>query len=88
MKRFGETEKLDIHAILDMKGTPQKPDPTKPGLHIPIRIRLEPEVPFAMPEMRPARDEEAPRRPYLENGHFQEHAYTEGCEACARLSFS
>ena len=39
-----------------------------------------------MPEMRAARDEEAPRRPYLKKGHFQEHGYTEDCEGCARLS--
>ena len=42
-----------------MKGTPQRPDPSKPGLHIPVRIRVEPEVPFEMPAMRPARNEEA-----------------------------
>lgn len=29
----------DIQAILDIKGTPQRPGPNKPGLHIPIRIR-------------------------------------------------
>ena len=28
------TEKWDIDAILDMNGTPQRPDPTKLGLHI------------------------------------------------------
>ena len=30
IKRFGETEKRNIQAILDMKGPPQRPDPTKP----------------------------------------------------------
>ena len=57
IKRFGMTEKWDVNAILDMKGTPQQPDPTKPGLHIPVRIRMEPEVPFNMPDMMPAREE-------------------------------
>ena len=86
IKRFGMTEKWDINAILDMKGTPQRPDPTKPGLHIPVQIRLEPEVPFSMPAMVPARSEEGPRRAYIMKRHFKEHGYTEGCEGCGRLS--
>ena len=86
IKRFGETEKWDIQAILDMKDTPQRPNPNKPGLHIPIQIRLEPEVPFEVPEMRPARDEETPKRAYLKRYHFQEHGYTADCEGCSILS--
>ena len=69
-----------------MKGTPQRPDPTKPGLHIPVQIRLEPEVPFDMPVMIPARDEEGPRRPYIMKRHFEEYGYTEGCDGCGRLA--
>ena len=69
-----------------MKGPPQRPDPTKPGLNIPVRIRIEPEVPFDMPVMRPARDEDGPRRACSMKRHYEEHGYTEGCEACARLS--
>ena len=86
IKRFGETEKWDIQAILDMKGTPQQPNPNKPGLHIPIQIRLEAEVPFEMPDLRQARDEDAPKRSYLKRYHFNEHGYTVDCEGCARLS--
>ena len=82
IKRFGRTEKWDVNAILDMKGTPQRPDPTKQGLHTPVQIRLEPEVPFDMPAMKPARDEEGPRRPYIMKRHFVEYGYTEGCEGC------
>ena len=55
VKRFGMTEKWDINAILEMKRTPQRPDPTKAGLSIPVQIRLEPEVPFNIPDMVPAR---------------------------------
>ena len=86
IKRFGRSEQWDVNAILDMQGTPQRPDPTKPGLHIPVRIRLEPEVPFDMPLMRPARDEAGPRRTYVMKRHFVEHGYTEGCEGCSRMS--
>ena len=80
------TEKWDVNPILDMKGTPQRPDPTKPGLHIPVRIRMEPEVPFSMPGMKPAREEEAPRRTYVMKRHFEKFGYTQDCEWCARLS--
>ena len=79
-------ERWDVNAITDIKGTPQRPDVDKPGLHIPVRIRVEPEVPFEMPMMRPTRDEEAPRRAYVMKKHYEEHGYTEGCEGCARLS--
>lgn len=39
-----------------------------------------------MPELRPSRDEEAPKRTYIMKHHFKEHGYTEDCEGCARLS--
>ena len=84
IKRFGISEKWDANAITDMKGTPQMPDPNLPGLHIPVRIRVEPEVPFEMPAMRPARDEEAPRRAYVMKRHYEKHGYTEGCEGCEK----
>ena len=60
IKRFGETEKWDVNAILGMQGKPQRPGPTKPGLHIPARIRIEPEVEVNMGGFRPARNEDAP----------------------------
>ena len=82
IKRFGKSEQWDINAILDMKGTPQRPNPNKPGLSIPVRIRLEPEVPVHMPDSRPARKEEAPRKSYIMKRHYEEHGYTEGCDGC------
>lgn len=85
-KKFGMTERWGVNAITDMKGTPQRPDPNNPELHTPVRIRVEPEVPFEMPAMRSARDEEAPRRAYVIKRRYKEHGYTEGCEGCARLS--
>ena len=86
IKRFGLTEKWDINAILEMKGTPQRPDPTKPGLNIPVQIRLEPEMPFEIPEMVPVRSEEGPRRAYIMKQFFEEHGYSEGCDGCGCLA--
>ena len=50
-----------MQAIMEMQGTPQRPNPGNPGLHIPIQIRLEPEVPVDMEEMRPSRNEDTPK---------------------------
>ena len=47
---------------------------------------MEPEVPFNVPGMKPARDEEAPRRTYVMKRHFEKLGYTQDCEGCARLS--
>ena len=52
VERLTPSTKWDINYILDMKGAPQRPDPSKPGLHIPVRIRLEPEVTIRRPETR------------------------------------
>ena len=70
IKRFGWSGKWDANAILYVKGTPQMPGPTKPGLHIPVRMRLKLEVPLDMPVMKPARGEEGPRRPYIMKRHL------------------
>lgn len=79
-------KRLDVNAILEMKRTPQRPDPTKPGLHIPVQKRMGPEVPFSMPAMKPARGEEGPRRPHIMKRRFEDFWYTEECEGCARFS--
>jgi len=52
VERLSPSTKWDINYILDMRGTPQRPDPSKPGLHIPVRIRMEPDVSVQMPSSR------------------------------------
>ena len=87
IKRFASrAEQWDVNALLDMQGAPQRPDPTKPGLSIPVRIRMEPEVSVEMPMLRPAREEVGPRKAYILTRHFEQHGYSEGCEGCGRLS--
>ena len=39
-RRMPETERWDREAIVGVKGTPQKPNPRKMGMSIPIRIQL------------------------------------------------
>ena len=86
IKRQDAPQRWSREDALEMKGTPQQPDPGKPGTHIPTKIRLEPPVVMDIPVMKPASNEEGPRRSYLKKGFFQEHEYTVGCEGCSRLS--
>lgn len=39
-----------------------------------------------MPATRPARNEEGPWETYILKRHYEEHGYTEGCDACGRAS--
>ena len=84
VERLSPSTKWDINHILDMRGTPQRPDPSKPGLHIPVRIRMDPAVTIQMPEARPARKEEGPRSAYLSKEDFKRYGFTEGCGGCSR----
>ena len=45
--RKPEGERWDAEMLREMRGSPQQPDPSKPGDHVPIKIRFDP----------PARDE-------------------------------
>ena len=83
VERLSPSARWDINRILDMKGAPQKPDPSKPGLNIPVKIRLEPEVAVDMPVTRPARKEEGPRAAYLTREDFKNFGFTEGCDVAA-----
>ena len=85
-ERLSPSTQWDINQILDMKGTPQRLDPSKPGLSIPVKIRLEPEVKIDMPITRPARKEEGPRDVYLSKADFGAFGYTEGCRGCSRMA--
>ena len=51
--------------IREMQETPQQPDPSKPGLHIPVCIRMDPLVQVDMLELRPQREEDMPKGAYI-----------------------
>ena len=42
IRRKEEGKRWDSELILEMQGTPQRPDPGKPGLHVPILINFDP----------------------------------------------
>ena len=41
VRRKSEEERWDGSMIKNMKGTPQKPNPNKPGDHVPVRINFD-----------------------------------------------
>ena len=69
--------------IKNMQGTPQQPDPTRPGVGIPIKVRFsEPaHVDEAIPN-QPARQEQGPRRMRIMPYMLEKYGFTEGCEGC------
>ena len=64
-----------------MQGTAQQPDPTRPGVGIPIKVRLsEPaHVDEAIPN-QPARQEQGPRRMRIMPYILEKYGFAEGCE--------
>ena len=63
------SEQWDRDLIKNMKGTPAKPNPNKPGLMIPITVTFEhQEDEGEAEERKPARSELRPRSLYIQNG--------------------
>ena len=66
----------------EIRGTPQQPNPNKPGLHIPIRVTFdEPSNQEPIPSV-PAHQEKVPRRMKLTKEILDIHGYTENCDGC------
>ena len=68
-----------------MQGTPQQPDPSKPGLHLPVRIRMDTPAQVDMPALRPQREEDMLKGAYIKRRRFEKFGYTEDCVGCRRL---
>ena len=86
VKRKPEEERWRADAILNITGTPARPNPQMPGHDIPVHIHVQFDVDHCLPgEPAPARVEIVSRRTYLKACDFQKHGWTEGCEGCRRL---
>ena len=82
VKRQDEDQRWDGSLIKEMKGTPQQPNPNKPGMTIPIKIRFdEPEAAEPIPSV-PAREEKGMRRMGITEALLKKYGYTEDCEGC------
>ena len=80
IKRQGEEQRWDATLLKELQGTPQQPDPSRPGLAVPIRVHFD-EPPAAIvgplaPEKRQI------RRMRINAELLKQHGYTPGCEGC------
>ncbi len=80
--RFPEGEQWDADLILNMKGTPQRPDPNKPGLQIPIRVKFDGPKEDEVRKSEPARRGDERRRLRITPKELQKYGYTDKCEGC------
>ena len=82
-ERRSDGSRWDADLIKNMQGTPQQPDPKRPGVGIPIKVRFsEPaHVDEAIPN-QPARQEQGPRRMRIMPYMLEKYGFTEGWERC------
>ena len=85
IRRLPEAERWDAESITEMQGTPAQPNPTAPGLHIPIAINIDQGDGGAPVETQQRKVEQTARRVYLKQQDFEQHGYSDECEGCARL---
>ena len=81
VRRMPEEDRWDGEMIKKPQGTPQQPNPSKPGDHIPIRIRIEESVKLKPDEENTGRAGEI-RRFRITIPMLNKYGYTEGCEGC------
>ena len=83
IKRQDEAERWSAEWVQGIQGTPQQPDPTKPGVAIPVKVHFDPpnlesaDVPLAAEQPR-----RQIRRMKLTGAMLEKYGYTEGCEGC------
>ena len=85
IKRRSENERWDSEMIKNLKGTPQQPDPSKPGLNVPIKINFDPPVEGEFLASDDGPDESQVRRirrMRITQDMLNKYGYTEGCDGC------
>ena len=81
IRRQEEEQRWDGKFIKEMKGTPQQPNPLRPGPNIPVRINFDPPsgvapVPVEAPSAVPM------RRMLITEDLLVKYGYTESCAGC------
>ena len=81
VRRLVESQHWDKDLVLNMKGTPKRPDPNAAGTDIPIRTQVVASGPFAeVDPMRKHRGGDGPRSVYLKKEDFEKYGYAAGCD--------
>ena len=82
IRRKEEGKRWDSELILEMQGTPQRPDPGKPGLHVPILINFDPPA-IVDPEDKGLNNENGRmRRMKITDEMLRKYGYDENCLRC------
>ena len=82
IKRQDEEHQWSGDKIKALKETPQQPDPSKPGLHIPIKVTFD-ELEDQGVDVDETVDKEViHRRLRVSKDMLRAHGYTENCEGC------
>ena len=82
IKRMDEAQRWDGNLVKKMRGTPQKPDPSKPGIFIPIRVTFDEPEKDPVLQSEPMRKERGSKRMKISRAILSKYGYTSGCDAC------
>ena len=81
VRRKAEGRRWNSDKIKNMRGTPQQPDPSKPGMMIPMKVRFD-----KASEQDPTGDTEVhdteTRRMRITQDVLSKYGYMDGCEGC------
>ena len=81
IKRQGEDQRWDADLIQQLQGTPQQPDPNKPGLTVPIRVSFD-QVPAAVQPVVVEVAQRQIRRMRIGKALLSKYGYSSNCEGC------
>jgi len=82
IKRQAPDQRWNGADIKAMQGTPQRPDPNRGELTIPIKVRFDPPIPDSEVPTEPLRREPGMRRMKITTSMLDKYGYSEGCEGC------
>ena len=82
VKRQDEDQRWSGVWIKAMRGTPQQPDPSKPGLAIPVRVNFDPPAVAEAIPAAPEPNHRQIRRMKITNRMLEKYGYSQGCEGC------
>ena len=81
IRRQDEGNRWQGDRVKNMKGTPSQPDPNKPGLTIPVRVRFDP-IAADIPVEELGDHEVVSRRERITPKTLETYRYTKGCDGC------
>ena len=61
IKRQGESQRWDKAMAEGLQGSPQQPDPRRPGLRIPIELSFAEQLNIELESITPSKNEDVPR---------------------------